>query len=437
MKLSPIKSGLQIPKSDIRRFKYSKSFGASPLHDNDFVLEGKIKNQETSDLCVAFSLSTIREKTEKVEISPEYLFAKAKEKEGSIVNFGSDPFSMASIAVKVGALEQSVSPMNLSRDGRDKCADWKNYPSYLDDAAKTHKAGSYFEVKGFDEFRSVMQTRNIPVQAGVYWQYGWTDMAGGIIPEYEKSIHQSINPHAIAVVGQKKINGKMYLVIQNSYGDEVGDKGLFYFPKSQVDKFIFGLCVLDEDPEAVKRQQWNLLQKMVDWLYKVLATLNTPKPTITTDNLVPIDEEIPPAVKPIEIPTVETKEHTDLQTREVNLENFCLAIEKHEGFYDGSRSQRNNNPGNMKFTEYTKSMGATHADKGGFAVFPNYYMGLECLRQFIRDASNDKLKNYKQCTIYSFFSKYAPPFENNVETYANFVAHRCGVSIDTKLSDFI
>ena len=39
------------------------------------------------------------------------------------------------------------------------------------------------------------------------------------------------------------------------------------------------------------------------------------------------------------------------------------------------RNLRNNNPGNLKYNDYTKSLGATGADSGGFAIFPSMQIG--------------------------------------------------------------
>jgi uncharacterized protein (TIGR02594 family) len=42
-----------------------------------------------------------------------------------------------------------------------------------------------------------------------------------------------------------------------------------------------------------------------------------------------------------------------------------------------TRADRNNNPGNIKFGDFAKSMGATGADAGGFAIFPDRETGFK------------------------------------------------------------
>src|SRR4029079_17524757 len=64
------------------------------------------------------------------------------------------------------------------------------------------------------------------------------------------------------------------------------------------------------------------------------------------------------------------------------LTKFCLAIQEHEGWLvpgkdypKGSRSYRNNNPGNIKYGDFAKSCGAIRKDDKYFAVFESYLDG--------------------------------------------------------------
>jgi len=66
-----------------------------------------------------------------------------------------------------------------------------------------------------------------------------------------------------------------------------------------------------------------------------------------------------------------------------------------------SRGDRNNNPGNLKFGEHAKAFGATHADAGGFAVFPDRVSGAAAMETLL------KSDPYKGLTLHQFAQKYA------------------------------
>lgn len=92
-----------------------------------------------------------------------------------------------------------------------------------------------------------------------------------------------------------------------------------------------------------------------------------------------------------------------------------------------TRSDRNNNPGNLIYNEYTKGLGATGQDKDGFAIFPSPEVG--------QAASLSLLQNYGRQgrnTVESIINKWSPPNAKGntpagVQNYVNFVSQRLGV----------
>lgn len=285
-----IKSGLRIVPRRIRNFSYVKYFGAAPITNDDFILPTLgVRDQITSDFCMAFSATELREDTERVLLSPEWLFARAKKREGRPDTFGADPYAIFDVVIKEGHVEQQLVPLSLATHGRDVCADWNNYPATLAESAYIHKAKSYFEVDGgkdlFDSIRGILFREKRSVVVGTYWQSDWTYASGGIIPEYINN--EKVNPHAFVIKGQKNINGKLYLVIKNSYGELFGDKGYYYIPRSQVNKFFWAFAILDADPDEVKKQTWTLLQKLANILAKMLASFKTNQIILKTTQPMP------------------------------------------------------------------------------------------------------------------------------------------------------
>jgi len=81
------------------------------------------------------------------------------------------------------------------------------------------------------------------------------------------------------------------------------------------------------------------------------------------------------------------------------------------GATGGSRSWRNNNPGNIEFGPYAKSMGATSSD-GRFAIFPSYESGRKAQEHLLFES-----KSYKNLTLGQAIGRWAPASENNVPAY--------------------
>ena len=94
----------------------------------------------------------------------------------------------------------------------------------------------------------------------------------------------------------------------------------------------------------------------------------------------------------------------------------------------GNRNWRNNNPGNIRKSDYATSKGAI-GDDGEFAIFPTLEMG--------RKAKSDLLfkgKNYKNLNIAKAIARYAPETENNTEAYIQTVLAATGATRDTNLN---
>lgn len=128
---------------------------------------------------------------------------------------------------------------------------------------------------------------------------------------------------------------------------------------------------------------------------------------------------------------------------------WAEGIKTHEGWFVGSRSYRNNNPGNFRFplgSTYVASLGAIGRDKDNFAIFPSQEKGWEALLQFLRDAKANQLIAYRAyakkmarpgniCTLGDFFAVYAPTSDNNQPlAYTEAVAKHIGVTPDTPVN---
>lgn len=125
------------------------------------------------------------------------------------------------------------------------------------------------------------------------------------------------------------------------------------------------------------------------------------------------------------------------------IEEWSNAIRVHEGWIlpnvqypKGSRSYRNNNPGNLRYTKYTASLGENFGfDDKNFIRYKTYDIGFNALMQFLKDACNDELRSYKgEMNLLDFYKVYAPSSDGNYPAgYAKFIAGRLGVPVETKI----
>ena len=117
---------------------------------------------------------------------------------------------------------------------------------------------------------------------------------------------------------------------------------------------------------------------------------------------------------------------------EAVLYKFAEAIKTFEGWFDGSISQRNNNPGNLK---NRGQAGVIGEDSQGHAIFANYEAGYNALINQLRLMFYGGSSIYRpDMSINEVFSKYA---EGNSAQYAAFVAGHLGVSPDTRLNELV
>ena len=107
------------------------------------------------------------------------------------------------------------------------------------------------------------------------------------------------------------------------------------------------------------------------------------------------------------------------------LEAFADAMMKYEGWFVGSRSYRNRNPGNLRRSAYT-----TLLDSEGYCVFQGLVAGYDALLQelWAKVSGRNEHGITLDSTIMNLFEVYAPVADgNNPRVYAGFVAKEVGL----------
>ena len=123
------------------------------------------------------------------------------------------------------------------------------------------------------------------------------------------------------------------------------------------------------------------------------------------------------------------------------VNKIAQAIKKFEGWYPGSRSFRNNNPGNIRWSGSVPSdgsgsgvlRGAIGKDETNHLIYRSESDGWNALIFQIRIAITGKSSVYSpSMNLYQFFEQYA---EGNQKSYAETVAYEIGVSPYSKLEE--
>ena len=115
-----------------------------------------------------------------------------------------------------------------------------------------------------------------------------------------------------------------------------------------------------------------------------------------------------------------------------NLEALAQAITDYEGYYLNSVSNRNNNPGNLRYSPYQVGV------RDGFALFDTYEDGWNALLHQLTIAADGRSNVYDpEMTLNEFFHVYAPSFENSPNLYAKTVIAQLDIPPETKLKEFI
>jgi len=113
----------------------------------------------------------------------------------------------------------------------------------------------------------------------------------------------------------------------------------------------------------------------------------------------------------------------------VLLDKMATAMKEFEGWTVGSRSYRNNNPGNLKFAGQA---GAIGQDDEGHAIFDSYDSGWAALIHQLSMYFNgtSSVIQPENC-LYTLYSHYA---EANSVEYAEYVGQALGVDPSLSLA---
>lgn len=96
----------------------------------------------------------------------------------------------------------------------------------------------------------------------------------------------------------------------------------------------------------------------------------------------------------------------------------------------GTRTWRNNNPGNVKYGDHAKQYGAIGRDQENFAIFPDSATGAAAMKALLKTTGK-----YRDATLPEVVTAYAPPNENDTSRYQQFILRVVDVDETTLVRD--
>lgn len=133
-----------------------------------------------------------------------------------------------------------------------------------------------------------------------------------------------------------------------------------------------------------------------------------------------------------------------IRTLHPRLYALAIAMQKFEGFIaqrgpkSGSRSWRNNNPGNLRDSGLTRRFAEKIED--GYAIFPDYYTGLFTMLLDLQAKSMGRTSTGlgPTSTIKQLITTWAPPHDNNdPDAYTRFVCEATGLKPESRLAELL
>ncbi len=298
-------SGLLPETPDARDLSQEKVFGAATLEElptGDFFVSEPmaIKDQNhgtTKDFCGGYAGAAVLEDHENEVLDGDFFFMAAKklicEKTGNPEawrEYGLQIRDIGEAARKIGVISEENFPFimfpaeDLSREFLSNPANWSEEIFMF---AAEHRQNSYFKVDGphdtFDNFRAALmrgRAKRDSILTGCAFRRSWLSVPKGVIPK-EETTEQGF-PHAFKIFGQAlvPVDGEdgpeeLMLVGQLSNGLDVGDKGIFYFPREVVNReFKYGAIQFSDMPkEKARMLQDNGLKVGDNTFYKLIVVL--------------------------------------------------------------------------------------------------------------------------------------------------------------------
>lgn len=108
-----------------------------------------------------------------------------------------------------------------------------------DVTTKTFKLKDYKRLSNLvEDIQYAIQIEHLPVIISFMVNWEDIDHNTGIIKTYDENSFRVDGYHAVVIIGWKYIDNELYFIIQNSWGKDFGDNGLYYLHS----EYITNIC---------------------------------------------------------------------------------------------------------------------------------------------------------------------------------------------------
>ena len=216
-----------------------------------------IHNQGNKPSCVGQGIAGIGQYHEKVDISGNDIWERAKELDGN-ESWGTSLLQGCKAAVKFGLCEYELNPENnksISVNLKQQHLT-REQISLIENNRELHKQKSYFKVNlstpsKWDNFLVAMDKFKEPILTGLEWFSSYNKMSNdGILPVPKgKSFG-----HCVEIVGLIKDNNEeLRIDLVTHFGNKFGAGGHFYMNKEEVDRYLYpSYIILDIEVDLAK-----------------------------------------------------------------------------------------------------------------------------------------------------------------------------------------
>jgi hypothetical protein len=421
-----------------------------------------VKNQGTSVSCTAQTTALAAEYQDGEELSAAWTWKEVCKYLGTFTPPGAQPRDAMSRAIAVGFLPQRHAKYSFPQDNTQTIGNWNNWPDQYA-LAEPFKKAAYVRIPiiadYFDSIKAALvhgKEKNQIVMAFGTWYTEWN------IGKFIALIYSILSGwHAYTFIDFDTVDGVEYLIAQNSYGETMGEQGFQWFPRETVNREFSrwgtGLYVfVDLTPEqiALAKQDtvFGKIQRAIIQAWWTVTLVFGKAFGSTTEALLPLYKRLLDLIaqllgklQPVEPPVVPVAPPEPPKPKRNLLREFCLCIREYEGWYapgdhpqhpQGSKSWRNNNPGNCRYSSkgYLPMYGMVKKDKDNFAIFGDYATGWMYLQNLVKS----KIKDNPEHTLIQFFQVYAPAEDhNNPVAYATYVAKKLRVPVETRIKQLL
>lgn len=245
-------NGVLFSPTDLRDFRVSNSVENVQLPAT-FMLEPKrIKDQGTVNSCVAHSLSSMLENKWKKDFSVGFIYGYRPE--GYYQGEGMYPREALKTLQKVGDVKEEDFPFNEEMQEIKHKVD--NNKDLLEVEAEDNKISAYARLYSINEIKSWLYTKEIAVPIAIATEKLELDEDNIIqIPkEYPNYGHEML------IIGWDEYG----FIVQNSWGEYWGDKGLATLPYEYKIQEAWGVTLTKYQKENdIKKPSFNIIRKII------------------------------------------------------------------------------------------------------------------------------------------------------------------------------